>query len=110
VHARCQGAGLHCYCTPGWMGNGWTCTDIDECAEKLVSVCDPNATCTNTPGSYDCTCNPGFVGDGGTCSAEPCSMNNGGCDVHADCSATPGAPHCMCKTGYLGDGFTCAAG
>ena len=36
--------------------------DIDECL--IASACHPNASCTDTDGSYTCTCNPGFTGDG----------------------------------------------
>ena len=70
----------------GFEGNGFNCTgrtttktsfthlvtfyylavDIPECKRGLDN-CDPNATCTNTIGSYDCMCNTGFTGDGFTC-------------------------------------------
>jgi hypothetical protein len=36
-------------------------SDIDECANN---PCAANATCSNTPGTYDCVCNTGFSGDG----------------------------------------------
>ena len=42
------------------------CVDIDECSASSP-VCDINANCTNTRGSYYCTCNAGYTGDGKTC-------------------------------------------
>ena len=41
--------------------------DIDEC---MSSPCHPNATCTNTLGTYTCECDPGHVGDGVVCQLE----------------------------------------
>ena len=40
--------------------------DIDECS-KDPSVCDKNADCINSDGSYSCSCKQGFTGDGKTC-------------------------------------------
>ena len=42
--------------------------DINEC-QDTPGVCDDNATCNNTIGSYTCTCIEGFTGEGsnGTC-------------------------------------------
>jgi len=42
--------------------------DVDECTASF-SVCDVNAKCKNTLGSYRCSCKAGFTGDGKTCSA-----------------------------------------
>ena len=39
---------------------------MDECG-VVVGVCDANANCQNTEGSYDCACMAGFTGDGKTC-------------------------------------------
>ena len=39
-------------------------SDIDECSG---GVCDSNAMCNNTDGSYICTCNTGYSGDGLSC-------------------------------------------
>lgn len=40
--------------------------DVDEC-NASSPVCDVNAICNNTIGSYRCACNPGYSGDGRTC-------------------------------------------
>eukprot|EP00163_Fabomonas_tropica_P031621 TRINITY_DN758_c0_g1_i6.p1 TRINITY_DN758_c0_g1~~TRINITY_DN758_c0_g1_i6.p1 ORF type:complete len:1705 (+),score=582.65 TRINITY_DN758_c0_g1_i6:207-5321(+) len=48
----------------GYTGDGFTCTDIDECAQN---PCDANAACTNTAGSFTCACNENYEGDGFTC-------------------------------------------
>ena len=43
----------------------YTSADIDECV--TLSPCDPNASCTNTLGSFTCACNTGYTGDGLAC-------------------------------------------
>jgi hypothetical protein len=45
------------------------CVDIDECAEKNVTLCNENARCQNLNGSYKCICKSEF-GDGFTCYAK----------------------------------------
>lgn len=40
--------------------------DANECSAS-VPMCDVNADCKNTLGSYRCSCKPGFTGDGKTC-------------------------------------------
>ena len=37
--------------------------DVDECTQN-PGVCDINANCTNTEGSYSCECLKGYTGDG----------------------------------------------
>ena len=39
--------------------------DINECL--MADVCDPFATCENTPGSYNCTCNYGYTQETDMC-------------------------------------------
>ena len=45
---------------------GFSLTDSDEC-NASVSVCDVNANCKNTLGSYRCSCRAGFSGNGRSC-------------------------------------------
>jgi len=45
--------GRQCMCPPGFKGDGFECTDIDECALNLHE-CDQK--CVNVPGSYRCAC------------------------------------------------------
>lgn len=43
-------------------------SDIDECARN-ITLCDPNAFCFNTDGSFSCECvEPFWTGDGIVCS------------------------------------------
>ena len=42
-------------------------SDMDECINSS-NVCDENAACINTIGSYWCDCIFGFTGDGSNCS------------------------------------------
>ena len=65
--------------------------DIDECGASSP-VCDINANCSNTRGSYICTCKSGYTGDGKMCQGRmkvdlPCDNNEesrfpGTCNDH----------------------------
>lgn len=44
-----------------------SCLDADEC-NASVPVCDVNAKCINTIGSFTCVCKTGFSGEGLKCS------------------------------------------
>lgn len=70
-NAACVAPGTEqpCQCRPGYQGDGFVCTDTDECAQD-IDGCAIDATCTNLDGGYVCTCNAGYYGNGFTC-AQP---------------------------------------
>ncbi|VDN06238.1 unnamed protein product [Thelazia callipaeda] len=56
-----------CECREGYSKNVFgDCLDIDEC-RTVDTVCDRNAWCLNTIGSYKCKCKVGYSGDGTKC-------------------------------------------
>lgn len=84
------------------------CGDVDEC-QLGTDNCSPDASCTNTTGSFTCDCNAGFAGDGVTCNdIDECQLLQSVCDANATCSNLPGSYACTCNTGYVsGSGGSC---
>lgn len=55
-----------CVCDLGYVGDGLTCSDIDECQKE--NICPENETeCMNTPGSFSCDCKQGYTLNGTQC-------------------------------------------
>ncbi|XP_053699069.1 low-density lipoprotein receptor-related protein 4 [Sabethes cyaneus] len=68
AHSRCEQLCVtaysgreECMCRPGFLlhGNGYNCTDIDECTIVNNPVCSQD--CTNTIGSFRCGCKAGYI-------------------------------------------------
>ena len=57
-----------------------TSADLDECFYGTF-MCDSNAYCTNTDGSYTCTCTDDYYGDGETCLSKKSMFT---CTFHGD--------------------------
>ena len=53
------GLGYNCTCDTGYEGDGFNCTNIDECSVGS-HYCDEYAHCTDTEGSFFCTCYDGY--------------------------------------------------
>ena len=56
-----------CECNHGYTGDGFECTNINECATDTANDCDERAQCTDTEGGYTCDCPDGWIGDGKVC-------------------------------------------
>ncbi|PKN54194.1 MAG: hypothetical protein CVU56_27825, partial [Deltaproteobacteria bacterium HGW-Deltaproteobacteria-14] len=101
-------AWINVECGDGYAWDGFSCADVDECADGLAD-CDPAATCENTEGDYVCACTDGYAGDGFSCvDVDECVEAIDGCDPAATCENTEGGYVCACEDGYVGDGFSCA--
>ena len=75
-----------CECNSGYFGNGFDCSDVDECSNN---PCDSNATCNNSAGGFTCSCNAGYSGDGVNCDdIDECASNP--CDANASCTNEQG--------------------
>ncbi|XP_039446548.1 protein kinase C-binding protein NELL1-like isoform X3 [Culex pipiens pallens] len=101
-----------CTCRSGFHGDGYECSDIDECAQQgglNGNHCHLNTRCVNTFGSYVCECVAGYRRlDKFNCvEVDECKSGEHSCHEHADCSNTAGSYHCRCQPGYEGDGYDC---
>lgn len=94
-----------CTCPDGYMDDGTTCADVDECADDTICGL---GTCTNEDGGYSCTCPEGTEDDGTTCvDIDECDAGTDTCADEATCTNTDGSFMCTCGDGYTGDGETC---
>ena len=102
-----------CECNEGWVGNGYTCKDVNECSTEEAEKCHEFAECINIDGAFKCQCKEGWNGDGYDCtSINICfrSSDNTGCDDNADCLPHPAGllvNICQCRDGWVGNGKLC---
>lgn len=93
-----DGCGVSCQVEPGYTCTGTqpsVCVDDNECANG-TALCSPDATCTNTPGSYTCTCNSGYTGTGWVCTdIDECTDGTAVCQPGELCVNTPGSYTCV---------------
>lgn len=55
-----------CVCNVGFSGDGYDCSDMDECVLNLY-YCNIFVNCFNMYGLYGCNCLMGFVGNNSVC-------------------------------------------
>lgn len=77
------------------------CVDIDECENSYGErMCDENAKCINTFGSYYCKCNDGYFGNGRLGNCFPKTYCSGiYCRLHGECEYRGGNEGYKCKCG-----------
>ncbi len=110
VNATCDTSdtGITCICDPGYLGDGFVCNDVDECA-VTPSPCG-DGECVNQDGTYACDCPLGYIDNGTTCiDIDECAADDPShdCSPDATCTNTPGSFTCTCNDGFFGDGITC---
>ncbi|KAL5012769.1 hypothetical protein ScPMuIL_011320 [Solemya velum] len=89
--------GLLCNCTDNWDGENCS-VDVDEC--DVQQPCQNNASCNNTPGSYDCDCyGTGYKGKYCSENVDECHENQP-CQHNANCTDIKGSYICDCTNGY----------
>jgi len=98
--------GFYCRCVSGHTGDGYTCTDLDDCDPD---PCDPiHGTCEDRGANmYECVCMPGWTGIECGDDEDECVEGTHGCDPAADCTNTYGSHSCVCQNDFYGDGTLC---
>uniref|UniRef100_A0A3B3U0V4 Sushi domain containing 1 n=1 Tax=Poecilia latipinna TaxID=48699 RepID=A0A3B3U0V4_9TELE len=112
-NATCEdkpdGSGKVCNCNYGFVGNGRTHCQKDECQIGASKICGQHTTCHNTYGSYYCTCLSGYrpsnnmavfiPNDGTHCRIDECRIT-GQCGEGGQCRNLEGSFDCSCQIGY----------
>nr|XP_039268362.1 fibrillin-1-like [Styela clava] len=88
-----------CQCKEGFTGNGFNCTDINECSSEFL----PCSNCSNTVGGYSCGCEKGFDGENCT-DIDECQTGRHICHPRAKCTNTYGSYNCTCDADYYEEG------
>ncbi|KAF6016884.1 hypothetical protein EB796_024803 [Bugula neritina] len=100
-----------CQCNSGFTGDGFTCSNINECLET-PSRCVTLAKCVDLQPGFGCICRTGYSGDGrvngtGCADDNECKETGQACPTpNSECVNTEGSYICQCQEYYTGDGYT----
>ncbi|KAL8586960.1 hypothetical protein ACOMHN_062371 [Nucella lapillus] len=89
-----------CRCPEGYMGDGTSCYEKDECLQ--ANRCQQ--VCVNTVGSYTCACHSGYrlVQNGRCEDIDECQTNIHNCSRTQLCVNTVGSFICQCRPDFGG--------
>ena len=102
---------FNCTCIEGFEGNGFTCSDIDECKDLNNSLlCPANAACVNKEGGYVCQCAGNRTNNGSDCVCNENLIEDLGskecvCPSSSVYSATQEV--CVCRNNSIWSGSAC---
>ncbi|CAM4559537.1 unnamed protein product [Caretta caretta] len=111
VNAQCVPLedGAMCQCLKGFIREGKSCYDIDECALNMDRCNRYLSDCINTEGGYVCKCLEGYSGDGLHCyDIDECKLGTHTCAENTVCTNTEGNYTCTCINGLSGTEVSCA--
>ncbi|XP_069841012.1 uromodulin-like [Dendropsophus ebraccatus] len=112
-NASCEdfvGYKQQCVCKEGFIGNGVSCSDIDECYDEWGWRSITYISCVNSIGSYTVSCRPGYTNEDndGCMDIDECASGYpNDCHPLAVCTNNFGSYICHCPYGYFGDGKQC---
>ncbi|XP_066972511.1 uncharacterized protein [Macrobrachium rosenbergii] len=108
-YAECKDTMLSfaCSCLPGYSGDGFECSDINECTD--ADICGDRTSCKNVEGSYKCECSNGYEMKNGRCQdIDECTREGSHeCQAPATCVNSEGGYECQCLPPYKGDPLNC---
>ena len=86
-----------CMCNEGYSGNGFNCSDVDDCQPN---PCNYGGTCHDYVNYYNCTCPSGYH-NGTDCTLINYCLSNP-CQHDATCTPFRNGYSCFCVAGFTG--------